>query len=266
MQIDSNMLNLQRNDSPIHRYRMHPLKYLLLLSLLIWSCDNATRHHEVTIVNRTGSGSYELGEKVYIESDNAPDGEAFFKWEGDTFLLDQSRSPKTSFTMPFQDLQLTATFKDLPRYNLTVESGNGSGAYLAGTIVQVYAFAAAEGKVFDHWEGDVAFLEDSTSMQSTIEIPEFDISITAIYVPNPSNLVSFSQEVLPIMKVSCTNTSCHSYGTVSEPLTNYQEIKSILPSVRSVIANASMPVAPYELTQEERELIIEWIDQGGLNN
>ena len=68
------------------------------------------------------------------------------------------------------------------------------------------------------------------------------------------------------MQLSCTNTDCHSYATVSEPLTNYQEIKAILPSVRSVIYNASMPVAPYELTQEERTLIIALNDQGGQNN
>ena len=245
---------------------MNAIKYTILLSLLIWSCDDATRHHEVIITNGSGSGTYELGEKVFIEANDAPDGEAFFQWLGDTLLLEETRSPVTSFTMPFQDIQLTATYKDLPRYTLTVESGQGSGAYLSGTIVQVTANQATEGEIFDHWEGDVIFLEDSMAMQSNIQIPEQDVTLRAIYAPDPSNLISFSNEVFPIMQLSCTNTDCHSYATVSEPLTNYQEIKAILPSVRSVIYNASMPVAPYELTQEERTLIIAWIDQGGQNN
>lgn len=245
---------------------MHAFKYVLLLSLLIWNCDNAARHHRVMIVNGTGSGVYELGETVSIASNDAPEGEAFFRWEGDTFLLDQIRSPVTVFTMPFQDVQLTAIFKNLPKYKLTVESGLGSGDYLAGTVVQVQAHEAPEGEMFDHWTGDVSFLEDSTAFLSTIQIPEHDIIITAIYAPDPSNLISFSADVFPIMQVSCTNTQCHSYATVSEPLTNYQEIKEILPSVRSVIVSGAMPVAPYVLSQDERELIIAWIDQGGLNN
>jgi hypothetical protein len=140
------------------------------------------------------------------------------------------------------------------------------GEYLAGTIVRITADPAPESYLFDKWIGAVEYVNDTAEVETTVEMPAEAITITAVYAAEPEELVSFSQEVWPLFQKSCTNSGCHSFSTPSEPLNSYQAIKEILPSVRSVIVSGAMPVEPYELTEAEKELIITWIDQGGLNN
>ena len=247
---------------------MNASKSLFLMMLLFAACETDNLTHNVIITEGSGSGNYQLGDQVAILADDAPAGEAFYKWSGDTTVLTDSdvRSPDVSFIMPFRDVALQATFKDLPRYALTVENGTGSGEYLAGTIVRITANPPPEGHLFDKWIGAIDYISDTVEAEVNVEMPAMAITLAAVYKSEPEELVSFSQDVWPLFQQSCTNTGCHSHATPSEPLTNYQDIKAILPSVRSVIVSGAMPVEPYELTEAEKALIITWIDQGGLNN
>jgi hypothetical protein len=245
---------------------MNASKFLFLFLLLFTACETDNLTHRVIITEGSGSGDYQLGDRVNILADEAPEGQAFYKWTGDTTVLEETRSPNTSFTMPFSDVALQAIFNDLPRYALSIENGTGSGEYLAGTIVRITADPAPESYLFDKWIGAVEYVNDTAEVETTVEMPAEAITITAVYAAEPEELVSFSQEVWPLFQKSCTNSGCHSFSTPSEPLNSYQAIKEILPSVRSVIVSGAMPVEPYELTEAEKELIITWIDQGGLNN
>lgn len=244
---------------------MRTLFFFFFFAFLFTSCDTEKMYHTVVIVNGTGSGDYELGEKVSIEADPAPGEQAFFKWVGDTFVLSAARSPATSFEMPFRDVRLEATYSDLPQYALTVEGGSGSGKYLAGTIVSIEADPPPEFHVFDRWEGPAQYLADPQSAGTTVEMPEENITFTATYLENP-DLVSFSNQILPIFEANCNTAGCHSPVDVNEPLTNYEEVAKNLIDVQIMVLNGTMPPPPDVITQTEKELILLWIEQGAPDN
>ncbi len=64
---------------------------------------------------------------------------------------------------------------------LTVNSGSGSGLYMAGTEVAIVADAATEGQVFDAWTGDTAGIEDVNSVSTTLTMPAAAVEVTATY-------------------------------------------------------------------------------------
>ncbi len=74
----------------------------------------------------------------------------------------------------------------LPRiYALIVTGGTGSSKNVFGTKVPVVAAAAASGKLFDKWTGDVKYLKNETDSINEINMPAKDIRITASYKNKP---------------------------------------------------------------------------------
>ena len=67
------------------------------------------------------------------------------------------------------------------RYALSVNSGTGSGNYVAGTQVRVSADAASAGRQFVRWTGDVAVLANPSSSTTTATVPYAAVTITANY-------------------------------------------------------------------------------------
>jgi uncharacterized repeat protein (TIGR02543 family) len=69
----------------------------------------------VTVTGSTGSGSYTEGQTVTIEA-TVPAGKEFVNWTtesaGVTFV--DENSPKTTFTMPPNNVTVTATYKEAP--------------------------------------------------------------------------------------------------------------------------------------------------------
>jgi hypothetical protein len=58
----------------------------------------------------------------------------------------------------FQGEEATTASSDPTKFSLTVENGNPSGDYAAGTLVTVSADAPHAGAQFVGWTGDVAIL------------------------------------------------------------------------------------------------------------
>lgn len=74
--------------------------------------------------------------------------------------------------------------------------------------------------------------------------------------------MSFSGDVFPIFQSSCI--SCHSSGD-SKPLDNYSNIAANKTLIRSVIISERMP-KDKKLSDNEKNTIICWIDDGAKNN
>ncbi len=69
----------------------------------------------------------------------------------------------------------------ITEYDLTVDNGNGDGAYEAGTVVNISADAAPEGQEFDIWTGDISGVSDVNSAATTITMQASNTLLTANY-------------------------------------------------------------------------------------
>ena len=63
----------------------------------------------------TGGGSYAAGATVNITAGAAPKGKVFDKWTATGVALANPTGANTSFTMPANNVTLTATYKDAPK-------------------------------------------------------------------------------------------------------------------------------------------------------
>lgn len=79
---------------------------------------------------------------------------------------------------------------------------------------------------------------------------------------------SFAAEVNPIIQASCaTNASCHGANSTTGPgpLLNYSQINAVKTIIRSEVSSGHMPPGG-GLTDNQRNAIICWIDNGAPNN
>ena len=93
---------------------------------------------------------------------------------------------KTSFEMPDDELEITATYKTLS-YELQVENGQGGGTYDFGKTVRITAQEKA-GATFKGWvvkEGELELSEEeAASPELTISMPAADVVLAAEYDQN----------------------------------------------------------------------------------
>jgi len=136
-------------------------------------------NYVLTVSNGTGSGAYPQGAIVSVSADPAPSGKAFAIWTGDvSYLADQSQAD-TTLTMPDGEVSITAAYTWA--YELTVNSGSGSGWYPMSTIVDIQADPAPTGSPFEQWAGDVVHVADVYSPGTTFTMPNYACQVTATY-------------------------------------------------------------------------------------
>ena len=75
--------------------------------------------------------------------------------------------------------------------------------------------------------------------------------------------VSFKDDVKPIIDGSCLN--CHSADGNSPELTSYAKISASAASVKDAVATGRMPQGG-TLTTAQIKSIVDWVDEGALNN
>ena len=68
--------------------------------------------HTLTVNNGSGSGEYEEGIIVNIDSDTPPEGHYFDTWTGDVDYVSNTYSPNTTVTMASNDISVTATYAE----------------------------------------------------------------------------------------------------------------------------------------------------------
>lgn len=77
--------------------------------------------------------------------------------------------------------ETTTAASDPTKFSLTVENGNSSGNYAAGTLVVVSADVPQTGAEFGGWTGDIAILSNPFLPKTTATIPYRAVTITATY-------------------------------------------------------------------------------------
>ena len=163
--------------------------------------------HSVTVENGTLEGgattdNFAEGTSVTVSA-NAPASDMMFdKWTvtGITLTSEQLSSQTFTFTMGTNDVTLTATYKAIPKYTVTVvdgklADGTTSGSFKAGESITITA-DAKEGYTFDKWTvtGITLTNEQLSSITITITVGTNNITLTATYeevvVPAPKHKVT----------------------------------------------------------------------------
>jgi hypothetical protein len=98
--------------------------------------------------------------------------------------LERARSNEISYTTPSSPPGWYTLTVD--NGTLTVDNGTGEGTYPVGTKVTVTANSPPAGQEFDHWEDDIAILDNFTSASTQALIIDRDVTITATYKPLPT--------------------------------------------------------------------------------
>ena len=93
--------------------------------------------YQVSVEGGDGSGTYQQGDSVSIAADAAPDGQVFDMWlgaDGLNFTNGDANSPNASFTMPGNDVTLTASF----RAQSSQGGQSSQGCYVATAVYGSY--------------------------------------------------------------------------------------------------------------------------------
>ena len=118
-----------------------------------------------TATDLTAESPYAEETEVEIKAE-AADGYRFVNWTAPAGTLDDDEAAEATFTMPGEDVTVTAHF--IKQYDLTVDStegglvtnpGEDTFTYDEGTVVDLVA-EAEEGYRFDEWTGDVDTIAD----------------------------------------------------------------------------------------------------------
>ncbi len=130
------------------------------------------------------------GTVIKLTADAAPSGKVFDKWvvNAGSVPLSNVSSSTATFTMPDENVEVTATYKDVPAgsYVIKVNNGNGNTTSLIsapGLVVNVKASDAPAGTEFEKWEvvsGTVIFA-NASSAATIFVMPAENVEITARY-------------------------------------------------------------------------------------
>jgi YD repeat-containing protein len=144
--------------------------------------------HTLIVTDGTGGGEYKEGTVVNIAAEPRED-KVFDKWTGNTTNVANVNIPNTSVIMPGSDVTVRANYTNKPTQNvtLTVNSGTGSGSYAAGRVVRVRADQPPNDQIFDIWTGGTARISDANDPDTTITMPDANVSITATYRDKPND-------------------------------------------------------------------------------
>ena len=142
--------------------------------------------NSVTVVGGTGSGKYAAGASVTVKV-TVPTGKTFASWSFRGVVLNtaQITQQEITFTMPENDVVLTALFEDII-YNITITNGTSSAPTAKyQEEVTVTANAPATDMYFDKWE--VTGLDttgmDLTKTEIKFQMPDGNVTFTAKYLP-----------------------------------------------------------------------------------
>jgi hypothetical protein len=166
----------QTSRPPVFKYAFQPGGISKAQSSLV----QFVHLYTLTVTNGTGSGAYQAGEVISITASNAPAGQLFDRWGGDTQGVASVTSSSTTVTMPPRSVILTAIYTNI-LYTLTVTHGTGSSTYPNGAVVPITANTPLSGQEFDRWTGSTQFVASVTSAVTSVTMPIGNISVTATY-------------------------------------------------------------------------------------
>ena len=167
----------------------HKMEYFLKSSLANhWPEDDkmseihiASRDYDITpiyrlsVVNGTGSGSYESGDIATITAKSVA-GQTFTKWTGlnSSDYVSGSSISSTAKIKVTRDMTVTANYEPVQQesvkeYYVSITNGTGSGYYKEGSIATIKA-SSLKGKKFTAWSGSANFVNGTGAASSTAKI------------------------------------------------------------------------------------------------
>ena len=118
------------------------------------------------------------GETVAITA-TVPTGKRFVEWTSERGIAFADKmNATTTFTMPAEDVTVTATYRTAENFVVTVTGGTGGGTYKEGDEVTVTA-EDKEGKEFIGWKDESGEIV-STKKEYTFKV-EGETTLTAVY-------------------------------------------------------------------------------------
>ena len=144
--------------------------------------------YKLTVENGSGSGNYEANTVVTIQADPPEEGMIFDRWSGDHLEnIGSATASVTTYTMPHQDITLTANYTGVTARTLTVITNTKTETYklFMGDVQFIEADPAPMGKVFHHWEVDPSDYEKNLyepAATTNFTMPNEDITLTAVYI------------------------------------------------------------------------------------
>ena len=162
--------------------------------------------HSVTVENGklTGgatTGTFAEGASVTITANDPATDMMFDKWTvtGVTLSSEQLSARELTFTMGTSDVTITATYKAIPKYTVTITDGKLTGGATNGSFKEGESITITadtkEGFTFDKWTATGITLTSVqlTSATITIIVGTNNITLTATYteivVPTPKHNV-----------------------------------------------------------------------------
>ena len=146
-----------------------------------------------TATDETNAGPYEEGTLVNIVAEAGQDFR-FVNWTAPAGLFGNANEEETTFTVPGEDVTVTANFEAIPTYELTmavspVDSGTATdetnaGPYQEGARVNIKA-AAGQGYHFVSWIAPAGAFDNANEAETTFTMPGEAVTVTANFEVEP---------------------------------------------------------------------------------
>ena len=126
-----------------------------------------------------------MGSTITVTANTPEAGYTFDKWvvnEGNVSLAN-ANAASTTFTMPAEDVELTATYK-LADFTVIALNGTATPSTASmGDTIQLTADAPADGYAFDKWvvKTEGVTLTDETAENTTFTMPAKNVEVEATY-------------------------------------------------------------------------------------
>jgi uncharacterized repeat protein (TIGR02543 family) len=140
-----------------------------------------------TATDQTNSSPYAEGVTVSIQAVPVA-GYRFVNWTATAGSFANANSATTTFTMPGQDVTVTAHFEEGVEYTLTMAASpvlggtatdlTGTSPYLEGDVVSIQA-AAASGYQFVSWTATAGSFSNANTEVTSFTMPAQDVTVTA---------------------------------------------------------------------------------------
>lgn len=144
--------------------------------------------YKLTVENGSGSGDYEANTVVNISANPPNVGEVFDHWSGDHLEnIGSATASITTYTMPHQDITLTANYTGNIPHTLTIVTytKTETARLSMGSVRYIEADPAPQGKVFHHWDVEPAQYDDNLyepAASTNFTMPNEDVILTAVYI------------------------------------------------------------------------------------
>jgi hypothetical protein len=142
-----------------------------------------------TATDVTNASPYAEGVTVSIKA-VAATGYRFVNWTAPAGIFGNANAAETTFTMPAQDVTITANFEEGGEYTLTMATSplmggtatdlTGASPYQEGEVVSIQAAAASDYQ-FVRWQAPAGSFSNTNTAVTSFTMPAADVTVTAVF-------------------------------------------------------------------------------------